>query len=187
MCFDKLILSAYVDNELHGSLISDIKDHLETCSKCREYTVAVNSIKKQLRFADMNVDPFTKDAVWNRLSHSTSTDKGLDFWHRGFVISPSFMVSISFLFIVVLSISIFLAIPNNNNNNLLFTGNTSDLSTDYNIFPFDIPVDNIEKILAYFDIHDEPMEVFFNFPGSSDFVIQGEPRFLKKNDYVAGR
>ena len=119
MCFDKQILSAYVDNELHGSQISDIKDHLETCSKCREYTVVVNSIRKQLGLACMNADSSTKEVVWSRLSHSTSTDKGLDFWHRGFVISPSFMVSISFLFIAVLGVSIFFAIPNN--NNLLFT------------------------------------------------------------------
>jgi len=185
MCFDKQILSAYVDNELRSSQISDIKDHLETCSKCREYTVAVNSIKKHLGLSCMNVDSFTKEAVWSRLSHSTSTDKGLDFWHRGFVIAPSFIVSISFLFVAVLGISIFFALPDN--NNLLFTENNTDPAFDYEIFPLDIPVDNVEKILAYFDIHDEPMEVFINFPGSSDFVIQGEPRFLKKNDYVAGR
>lgn len=184
MCFDKQILSAYVDNELNSSQMSDIKDHLEICSKCRDYTVRVSSIGKQLKLADMNVDSFTKEAVWSRLSHSTSTDKGLDFWHRGVVISPSFILSFSFLFIAVIGISIFFAIPN---NNLLFTENNSDPTFNYEIFPLDIPVDNVEKMLAYFDIHDEPMEVFINSPGSSDFVIQGEPRFLKKNDYVAGR
>lgn len=185
MCFDKQILSAYVDNELHGSQISDIKVHLKTCSKCREYTVSVNSIRKQLALAYINVDSFTKEAVWSRLSHSTSPDKGLDFWHRGFIVSPSFMVSISFLFVAVLGVSIFFVIPKN--NDLLFAENNSDSTFNYEIFPLDIPVDNIETILAYFDIHDEPMEVFINFPGLLDFVIQGEPRFLKKNDYVAGR
>ena len=53
--------------------------------------------------------------------------------------------------------------------------------------PIEIPIDNIENVLAYFNINDEPLEVFIQLPDASDFIIQGEPRFLLKANYIAGR
>ena len=87
--------------------------------------------------------------------------------------------------IAVLGVSIFFAISPN--SDLIFTDNNSNSSFDYEKFPLDIPVDSVEKILAYFDIHDEPLEILIQLPDPSNFVIQGEPRFLIKNDYLAGR
>lgn len=185
MCFDGQTLSAYVDGELDSSQQSIVEDHLQECSTCKNNADVFNSIRNQLKISDQEVDSFTKEAVWTRLAHSTSSSKGLGFWHRGFVVSPSFMLSLSFLFITILGLGIFFAVSKD--NNLLLAGNNSDTSFDYEHFPLDIPVDNVEKILAYFDIHDEPLEVFIQLPGSSDFAIQGEPRFLRKVDYIAGR
>ncbi len=65
--------------------------------------------------------------------------------------------------------------------------NNADLSFESEKYPLEIPVDNVEKVLAYFNIHDEPLEFYMQLPGPSDFVIQGEPLFLKKTDYVAER
>ncbi|MCK5153925.1 MAG: zf-HC2 domain-containing protein [Spirochaetales bacterium] len=185
MCIDGQTLSAYMDNELDSSKSLIIRDHLEICSTCRESADSFNSLRSRLKYTNPEVNSFSKEAVWARLAHSTSTDKGLDFWHRGFVIAPSLMVSLSFLFIAVLGTGIFFAIPKN--SNIIFPEKNSGSAFNHVNFPLDIPVDNVEKILAYFDIHDEPMEVFIQLPGSSDFIIQGEPRFLKKNDYIAGR
>jgi len=185
MCFDEQTLSAYVDGELDSSQQLIIKNHLQECSICRNNTDVIKSIDNQLKFSDGEVDSFTKEAVWTRLAHSTSSSKGLGFWQRGFVISPSFVLSFSFLFIAILGLGIFFAVTKG--NNLLVAENDSNTSFNYDQFPLDIPVDNVEKILAYFDIHDEPLEVFIQLPGSSDFIIQGEPRLLRKVDYIAGR
>jgi Putative zinc-finger len=185
MCFDGQTLSAYVDGELDNSQQLIIKNHLQECSRCRNNTDVFKSIDNQLKSTDQEVDLFRKEAVWTRLAHSTSSSTGLDFWHKGFVISPSFMLSFSFLFIAILGLGIFFAVTKG--NNLLVAGKDFNTSFNYEQFPLDIPVDNVEKILAYFDIHDEPSEVFIQLPGSSDFVIQGEPRLLRKIDYIAGR
>ncbi len=175
MCFDRQTLSAYIDSELDNSQLLIIKEHLKMCSGCRDEANSFESIKNQLKKSDLGTNPFTKEAVWTRLSHSTSTAKGLDFWHRAFVLSPSLKISLSFIFIAVLGVSIFLAIPQNDN---LFSIRYNSIDSEK--YPMDIPVDNVEKLLAYFDIHDEPVEFFIQLPSSSDFVIQGEPRFLKK-------
>lgn len=185
MCFDRQILSAYIDDELESSQKLIIKDHLKVCTKCKKHADSFVSLRNQLKSSKFAVDPFTKEAVWTRLTHATSPDKGLDFWHRGFILSPSLMISLSFVFIAVLGVSIFFALPQN--NNLFFNDSNSVSNFDYEKFPLEIPVDNVEKLLAYFDIHDEPLEIFIQLPGSSNFIIQGEPRFLKKNEYLAGR
>ncbi len=185
MCFDRQTLSAYIDNELDSSQKLNIKNHIKECIKCKEHADFFDSLKNQLKSSHIAADPFTKEAVWTRLAHSTSPDKGLDFWHRGFILSPSLMVSLSFIFIAVLGVGIFFALPQN--NDFLSADSNTAPTFDYEKFPLNIPVDNVEKILAYFDIHDEPLEVFIQLPGSSDFVIQGEPRFLIKSDYLAGR
>lgn len=185
MCFDGQTLSAYIDNELDVARKLVIEDHLKICSTCRENAFSIENLMNKVKDSSLELDSFTKEVVWTRLAHSTSTDRGLSFWYRGFVISPSIMLSFSFLFIAVLGMGIFFAIPKESNES--FIGDNSDSSFNYDNYPLDIPVDNVEKMLAYFNIHDEPLEVFIQLPVPSDFVIQGEPLFLKKTDYVAGR
>lgn len=185
MCFDGQTLSAYVDGELDDSQQLIIRNHLQECSRCRKNTEVFKSIDNQLRFSDQEADSFTTEAVWTRLAHSTSSSNGLGFWQKGFVIAPSFMLSFSFLFILILGMGIFFAVSND--NNLLSAENDSNTYFNFEKSTLTIPVDNVEKFLAYFDIHDEPSEVFIQLPVSSDFVIQGEPRLLRKVDYIAER
>jgi Putative zinc-finger len=183
MCFDGKTLSSYVDGELNHHQTFIIQEHLENCSTCRTETNRYSLIINQIKESRENYDSFTKEAIWTRLAHSTSTDKVLGFLHRRLVLSPSIMISLSFLFIAAIGISIYSTVPKN--TNLIYQSNKYAFDTGK--FPLEIPIDNVEKILKYFDIHDEPMEVFIELPGPSGFVIQGEPRFLKKNDYIAGR
>jgi hypothetical protein len=185
MCFKGQTLSAYVDGELDTSQCSEIEVHLELCDGCRKKVDLLNSLKGQFELLEEDLDSFTSETVWTRLSHSTSPNKGLDFWHRGVVISPSLMISFSFLFIAVLGFGIYFTIPRDTSFQL--TSDTSGSLFNTENFPLEIPIDNVEKILSYFDIHDEPLEIFIQLPSTSDFFIQGEPLFLKKNDYIAGR
>ena len=185
MCYSGKTLSAFVDGELEKLEQLYVEEHLQICSACREKTNLIKNVKNQLTILDIEADIFTKEAIWTRLSHSTSPGRGLDFWHRAFIIPPSFIVSLSFLFIAVLGGSLFFSISNN--NSFIFSSNNSDLTFETGKYPIEIPIDNVENVLAYFNIHDEPMEFNIQLPGSTDFVIQGEPLFLKKIDYVAGR
>lgn len=185
MCINDRVLSAYVDRELSEIQQSGIEEHLRICTICRERAHALNTVRNQVKKSGINVDQFVKETVWTRLVHSTSTSKDLDFWHRGFVLSPTLMVSLSFMFFIVIGIGLFWALPNKNNTSYIINHTDSTFSSED--FPVEVPIDNIEKLLAYFDIHDEPLEVSIQLPGASSFVIQGEPRFLRKADYIAGR
>ena len=95
------------------------------------------------------------------------------------------MVSISFVFLAVIGIGLFMLDPDKNNM-LNITKNFESTFYSEDI-PIEIPIDNIENVLAYFNISDEPLEVFIQLPDASDFIIQGEPRFLLKANYLAGR
>ena len=183
MCFDGKTLSSYVDGELDSAQISSIKEHLDVCIGCREKTESFSFLINIMKDSKKEFDSFTRETIWTRLAHSTSTDKGLDFLHRRFFVSPSVLISLSFLFIAIVGMSIYLAVPKE--TILLFPGN--DFAFDSEKFPLEIPIDTIENLLEYFDIHDEPVEVFIELPSASNFVIQGEPRFLKKIDYLADR
>ncbi len=185
MCFDGQTLSAFLDNELESSKYLIVKEHLQSCSDCQKTIDLLQSVSSQVKLANNQVESFTKETVWTRLSHSTSPGRGLDFWHRAFIISPTLMISLSFLFIAILGASLFFSIFNDSSS--FPFSNNADLSFESEKYPLEIPVDNVEKVLAYFNIHDEPLEFYMQLPGPSDFVIQGEPIFLKKTDYVAER
>lgn len=184
MCINEQILSAYVDGELGEIQSSGIKEHLEICSTCRKRITSLEAIRNQLKNSDIYVNKFVQENVWARLVHSTSTSAGLGFWQRRFILSPSFMLSISFLFFAVIGIGLFMVNPGKKNM-LNITKNFKSTFYSEDI-PIEIPIDNIENILAYFDISDEPLEVFIQLPDELDFIIQGEPRFLLKANYVAG-
>lgn len=185
MCINDQVLSAYVDGELGEVQQSGIKEHLDMCAACRKRVYTLNAVSNHIKKSGIDVDQFIAERVWTRLLHSTSTSKDLDFWHRGFTIAPSLMVSLSFMFLAVIGTGLLLLIPDRQNTNYII--NKSDSMFDSENFPVEIPVDSIENILAHFDIHDEPLEVFIQLPDASAFVIQGEPRFLRKADYIAGR
>lgn len=185
MCFKGQTLSAYVDGELNISQCSEIDVHIELCAGCRKKVDLLKSLKGQFKSIDKDIDSFTIETIWTRMDHSISPGKGLGFWHKGVIISPSLMLSFSFLFIAVIGVGVFFTITGKNDSQL--SSSTSGYIFNTENFPMEIPVDNIEEILSYFDIHDEPLEVYIHLPSASDFVIQGEPIFLKKNDYVAGR
>ena len=185
MCINDRVLSAYIDEEVSEVQRFSIKEHLEICTACRKRVHAFDAVRNQLKISRIDLDQFVKETVWTRLVHSTSASRDLDFWHRGFVLSPSLMVSLSFVFLAVIGIGLFLVIPDSNNKNYIINKSESTFGSEK--YPVEIPIDNIEKILAHFDIHDEPLEVFIQLPDASSFVIQGEPRFLRKADYVVGR
>ncbi len=185
MCINDRVLSAYVDGEVSGVQRSGIKEHLEICTACRERVDSLKTVSNQVKIYRIDVDQFVKETVWTRLVHSTSTSKELDFWHRGFVLPPSLMVSISFMFLAFIGVGLYWIIPDRNSTDYIINKTESAFGSED--FPVEVPVDNIEKILAWFDIHDEPLEVIIQLPDASSFVIQGEPRFLLKADYIAGR
>ena len=185
MCISDWDLSAFVDGELGEVQQSNINEHLEICTTCRKRVQTFNEIKNKVRIPGIEIDQFVKDTVWTRLYHSTSTSKDLDFWHRGFTIAPSLMVSLSFVFLAAIGMGLFWIIPDINNMNSDI--NKSDFLFVSGKFPVEIPVDNIETILAHFDINDEPLEVSIQLPDASSFAIWGEARFLRKADYIAGR
>ena len=185
MCINDRVLSAYVDGELGEIQRSGIKEHLEICTACRKRVQVLNTVSNQIKIAGIDADQFVKETVWTRLVHSTSTNKELDFWHRGFILPPSLMVSISFMFLALIGVGLFWIIPDRNSTE--YTINKSGSAFGSEDFPVEVPIDNIEKILAWFDIHDEALEVIIHLPDASFFVIQGEPRFLRKDDYIAGR
>ena len=183
MCINDRVLSAYIDGEVSEVQRSSINEHLEICTTCKKRVQALNGVSNQVKISRIDIDQFVKETVWTRLVHSTSTSKELDFRHRGFVLSPSLMVSLSFMFFTVIGIGLFWVIPDKNSTNYIINNSGSSFGSEN--FPVEVPVDNIEKILAYFDIHDEPLEVIIQLPDASSFVIQGEPRFLRKADYIA--
>lgn len=185
MCVNDQVLSAYVDGELSEVQKSVIKEHLDMCYACRKRVYTLNAVSNHIKKSGIDVDQFITETVWTRLLHSTSTSRGLGFWHRGFTISPSLMVSLSFMFLAVIGTGLLFVISYRQNTNYIV--NKYDSMFHSENFPVEIPVDSIETILAHFDIHDEPLEVFIQLPDASAFVIQGEPRFLRKADYIAGR
>lgn len=185
MCINDRVLSAYVDGEVREVQRSGIEEHLEICTTCKKRVQVLNAVKNHVKVSGIDVDQFVKETVWTRLVHSTSTTRELDFWHRGFVLPPSLMVSISFMFLTVIGIGLFWIIPDRDSTDYIINKTESTFGSEN--FPIEISIDNIEKILAYFDIHDEPLEVIIKLPNASSFVIQGEPRFLRKADYLAGR
>ena len=185
MCSNEQTLSAYIDNELSVVQSSSVRDHLEICSTCRKRVDLFEKLSDQLKVSRIDIDQFVQENLWARLVHSTSTSRGLDFWHKGFVLSPSLMVSLSFVFLAVIGISLFIVIPDRNNMQILSKKTESTFYSED--IPIEIPIDNIENVLAYFNINDEPLEVFIQLPDASDFIIQGEPRFLLKANYIAGR
>lgn len=185
MCNNDRVLSAYVDGEVSEVQRSGINEHLKICRTCRERVGSLKTVSNRVRISGIDVDQFIKEIVWTRLVHSTSTSKELDFWHRGFVLPPSLMVSLSFMFLMFIGVGLFWIIPARSSNDYII--NISESSFGFEEFPVKVPVDNIEKILAWFDIHDEPLEVIIQLPDASSFVIQGEPLFLRKADYIAGR
>ena len=185
MCINDRVLSSYIDGEVSEVQRSGIKEHLEICTTCRERVDSLKTVSNQVKIYRIDVDQFVKETVWTRLVHSTSTSKELDFWHRGFILPPSLMVSISFMFLAFIGVGLFWIIPDRNSTDYIINKTESAFGSED--FPVEVPVDNIEKILAYFDIHDEPLEVIIQLPDASSFAIQGEPRFLLKADYIAGR
>ena len=185
MCFNEQILSAFVDGELSEEQGESIESHLKECEFCRDRVEVYGNLVTQIRSSGMVSSPFVHESIWVRLSHATTTSSGLGFWHRRFFLTPSVMVSLSFTFIAIIGIGVFLLFQDRGNN-ALYISNAEIPFPSVN-FPVDIPVDSIEQVLAYFNIHDEPMEVFIQLPDSSSFSIQGEPRFLLKANYIAGR
>lgn len=185
MCINDRVLSAYVDGEVREVQRSGIEEHLEICTTCKKRIQILIAVKNHMKVSGIAVDQFVKETVWTRLVHSTSTTRELDFWHRGFVLPPSLMVSISFMFLAVIGIGLFWVIPDRDSTDYIINKTESAFGSEN--FPISVPIDNIEKILAYFDIRDEPLEVIIQLPDASSFVIQGEPRFLRKADYLAGR
>ena len=185
MCIDEYILSAYVDGELGEVQSSGIKEHLEICSTCRKKVNFFETVRNQLKNSDIDVNKFVQGNVWARLVHSTSTSENLGFWQRKFILSPSFMISISFVFLAVIGIGLFMV--DSDKNNMLNSAKNFESTFYSEDIPIEIPIDNIENVLAYFNISDEPLEVFIQLPDASDFIIQGEPRFLLKANYVTGR
>ncbi len=185
MCIDDQDLSAYIDKELTTSQMLSIKEHLKICDNCRKRVHTLKMLRNKLKTFGVESDQFVKENVWTRLVHSTSANKELDFWHRRFILPPSLVVGYSFAFLAVIGIGLLLLIPDKNKTN--YVVNNFETQFDSEKFPVEIPIDNIETILAYFDIHDEPLEVSIQLPDASSFIIQGEPRFLRKADYIAGR
>ena len=184
MCYDGLTLSAYVDGELDEIESSAIGDHLKSCNKCRKRTNRFEALHQQLEVSKQSENSFITDAIWTRIIHSTAAGRDLGFWHRGFNISPSFLFGLSFLFLSVIGLTFIL----NRNKSIDFNiaDNTNTVFPS-DKFPLDISTDSIENVLSYFNIHDETMEVSIQLPDPSNFTIHGEPQFLKKVDYVAGR
>ena len=184
MCYDGSTLSAYVDGELDNIESSAIGYHLKSCNECSKKVHRLEALHQQLEVSKQSGNSLLTDTIWTRIVHSTAAGRDLDFWHRGFTISPSFLFGISFLFISVIGLTFILSRNNSIDINVADNINTG-FSSDK--FSLDIPVDSIETVLSYFNIHDEATEVSIQLPNPSHFAIQGEPRFIKKVDYVAGR
>ncbi len=185
MCYDSLTLSAYIDGELGSIESSEIGYHINICNKCSEKVNRLEGLHQHLKVLNQSENSLMKDTVWTRIVHSTAAGRELGFWHRGFVFSPSLLFGISFLFLSVAGLSLIFVMGSTKNNNIKLASNDTVFSSEK--YPLDIPVDRIEKVLSYFNIHDEAMEVSIQLPDPSSFTIQGEPRFLRKVDYVAGR
>lgn len=185
MCYDGLTLSAYIDGELDSNESLEIGDHINTCNMCSEKVDRLIVLHKHLKVSNQPENNLMKDTVWTRIVHSTAAGRELGFWHRGFVFSPSFLFGIFFLFLSVTGLSLFFVLDSTKKNNIKLASNGTVFSSEK--YPLDIPVDHIERILSYFNIHDEAMEVSIQLPDPSSFTIQGEPCFLRKVDYVAGR
>ena len=184
MCYDNLTLSAYVDGELDEVESSAIGYHLKSCNKCSDKVNRFKSIRRQLEDSKQSESSFITDTVWTRIVHSTAAGRDLDFWHRGFTLSPAFLLSVSFLFISVIGLTFILSRNKTVDFNVADNTNTVFPSDK---FPLDIPADSIETVLSYFNIHDEAIEFTIQLPDPSSFAIHGDPLLLKKVDYVAGR
>ncbi len=185
MCFNEQILSAFADGELSEEQDESIESHLVECSLCRGRAELYGNLIKKVRASAIDASPFVQESIWTRLGHTTSTSSRLGFWHRNFFLTPSVMVSLSFMFIAIIGIGFFLLFQDNGSSTFNISSAGSPFTAEN--FPVDIPVDSIEQVLAYFDIHDEPTEVFIQLPDSSSFTIQGEPRFLLKANFTAGQ
>jgi len=184
MCYDGLTLSAYVDGELDEIESSAIEYHLKSCAGCSGKVNRFTALHQQLEVSKQSESSFTSDIVWTRIIHSTAVERDLGFWHRGVNVSPALLFGLSFVFFAVIGLTFVLS----RNNSIDFNvADNTNIVFPSDKFPLAISADSIETVLSYFNIHDETMEVSIHLSDPSNFAIHGEPRFLKKVDYVAGR
>lgn len=102
----KKLMSIYLDGELSGSLLTDLKGHLNSCSLCRADYEFFRNLKGMLPEADINPSVYFKRGFWNKVKNEE--ERKLKFFGR-LVFVPAYAAAVLFLMITFFSGSILYA------------------------------------------------------------------------------
>jgi len=181
MCPDYKTLSTYFDREVDLPWAKKIEEHLLDCPKCKKIIAEFRSVKDFLGKYEETEIYGPMERVWSKISSSKKEIKYLPIWNKRVSI-PFPVAVIAACFVVlfgVVSIFTFFNILQNDFGTMKISRNS------YGIMEVQVEgsMQNIEEILMSMDKTSFTDEITFKLPEESEFLIVGEPVYLKTEGF----
>ena len=196
MCPDRQIISLYLDGELPSPWKEKMKDHLESCPKCRAGFAAYSGTKEKL--GDLREDTIqaAQDRVWAKL---IARDAAAEDWNitpsdnlyvvkrspriwRGSVTLPLPVAAAAAVLIIVA----FFALAGMRGRNPSAPVVQQDSVAALNIGLDDqgiVPVTDMNGVLRYLSSQDNGDFMVIRLPETQNFSRIGDPTLINAADY----
>jgi anti-sigma factor RsiW len=180
MCPDRELLSAYFDDEVHAPWADRVREHVSTCSRCRERLEQLRRLKELLR-AETEPDyqqayQRTLEAVQSKVWQSFN--RGRSFWRtRVAVPLPAAAAALA----LVLGMAVLLVIATVRPSLPWMTIKREPSGTTE--VQVAAPIKALEALIRSLDAQPATQEIIITLPEDSKFILMGEPRMLRAADY----
>src|SRR6056297_1228273 len=195
MCYDEIVISAYVDGELDEPLYSEVQKHIESCAYCRSTQIEYRSAK-ELFLAVSNspihetlAGPQAKARVWQQIQRRTRRETARNFWHRQIQVplplAAGVMAAVAVLvFTLIFSPFSSGTLPPGQSGaplSLRDDNGIPEVPTNYPASKNSMP--ELEQLLQFLSEQGAAVEVKIQLPSSSKIQVSGEPQLLRATDF----
>lgn len=179
MCPEKQTLSAYFDGELEEPFKAVVEEHSKHCSRCCHTLASFSDIRSGLFLGEEDVDyEAGKRRVWANIQDNIQRDAPYPtFWKRRVPVPmPAF---IGFTLIIFLFLGGFILVLQRQShyNNQMMTASTIRRIQEGMLEK------ELEMVTKYFEAQDDVIEVNMELPKKSRFIVGGEPRLIRVDEF----
>jgi anti-sigma factor RsiW len=183
MCPDGELLSAYFDGEVRAPWDGRIREHLRTCSRCRERLAQLGKLRELLQGdpepANERGFQLTREALIARVWRSFN--RGRSFWRtRVAVPLPAAAAALA----ILLGLGVLLAIVTIRPSLPWMTIRRGPAGTTE--VQVAAPIKDLESLIRSLESEPAAQEITITLPEESTFILMGEPRMLRAADYHQG-
>ncbi len=189
MCVDDQQLSAFIDGELDGKSLEQVKSHLSECRECRKRVEGMRLLSAALSSGELSSEEIALSSrrVAARLDHVIDPASGRGFWNRRFSVPAPLALAATLIMVLLSGMFAFTAYNSVPGGTEAFPMAEGEYSEEFKLLASEMnPPDNGPTIQQLFDLLESSgasIEVRIDLPSESVFTVHGEPQLLRAADF----